>query len=224
VIPARRGSQRLFEKNIRVLRGKPMLAYTIEAALSSTVFERVYVSTEDDEIAGLAEANGAAAHLRPTELAGDLVSATEVCIDLYVARREMGEVYDALVCLQPSSPLRSADDVRRAWMLFQASKADFLVSVTPIDPHYFHWAVQGSPGRSDWKLYFGHDYMIERPLLPPVSRPNGAIKIARVAPVLNERNFFGENLAVYEMPEERSLHVAELFDFRLAEYLLHSNQ
>jgi CMP-N-acetylneuraminic acid synthetase len=216
VVPARRGSKRLAEKNLRPLAGRPMLAYTVAAAQASGVFERVFVSTEDAEIARLAEALGAVAHPRPDELAGDLVSATDVCLEL--AEAHAGEGYDAVVCLQPSSPLRAAADVRGAWERFSASGADYLVSVTSIDPHYFHWAV----ARNDagWAMVFGDRYMLERPLLPPVFRPNGAIKIARLAPLAARRNFFGAPLEVYEMPEERSIHVAEALDHAWAEYLL----
>jgi CMP-N-acetylneuraminic acid synthetase len=69
-------------------------------------------------------------------------------------------------------------------------------------------------------MVFGDKYMMERPLLPPVYRPNGSIKIGRAGPLAEIRNFFGPNLAAYVTPEERSLHVAERFDFELAEHLL----
>ncbi len=221
VIPARRGSKRLALKNIKPLAGKPMLAYSIEAALHSGLFETVYVSTEDTEIGAIAERFGARFHLRPPELAGDLVSATDVCIEVFQVLQTAGETYDAIICLQPSSPLRNAQDICGSWEMFCLSKADYLVSVTPIDPHYFHWAVQQNGDQdSDWAMYFGDQYMIERPLLPPVFRPNGSIKIGRADPLLEHRNFFGPHLAVYQTPEERSVHVAEAFDFDLAAFLL----
>ena len=216
-IPARRGSKRLHDKNIVPLGGRPMLAYTVDAAIESELFERVYVSTEDDAIAQLAGELGATPHHRPRQLAGDLVSATDVCLDAFEAA---GGSYEAIVCLQPSSPLRDARDVRGAWEAFAASGADFLVSVTPIDPHYFHWALEPD---GEWHhMVFGERYLVERPLLPPRYRPNGAIKIGRSGPLAERRDFFGPRLAVYEMPEERSVHVAEAFDLRLAEHLLSS--
>jgi CMP-N-acetylneuraminic acid synthetase len=214
VIPARRGSKRLPEKNVAQLGGRPLLAWTIDAALESSLFERVLVSTEDSSFAELARDLGATPHARPLELAGDLVSATEVCLDALDAHRG----YDAVVCLQPSSPLRVSRDVRGAWERFLVSGADFLVSVTPIDPHYFHWAVE--PEGEWWHMVFGDRYLIERPLLPPVHRPNGAIKIGRSGPLRERRDFFGPRLAAYEMPEERSIHVAEPLDLLLAESLL----
>ena len=218
VIPARRGSKRLPLKNILPLGGRPMLAYSVEAARESGVFDVVWVSTEDDQIARIAEEHGARVHERPVDLAGDLVSATDVCIDVLQARAAAGEAHDAVMCLQPSSPLRIAEDVRGSWEHFVASGADYLVSVTPIDPHYFHWAVHRTG--DDWAMVFGDQYMIERPLLPPVYRPNGSIKIGRAAPLTDRRNFFGPRLTVFETPEARSVHVAERFEFDLADFLL----
>src|SRR6266849_2749447 len=177
VIPARRGSKRIPEKNIIDLGGRPMVAYTIEAALDSDIADSVYVSTEDPEIGRIAESYGAIYHRRPVELSSDLVSATEVCLEIEERLRKKSERYDSIVCLQPSSPLRSATDIHESWQCFSNSNADFLVSVTPIDPHFFHWAVHQTA--AGWQMYFGDKFLMERPLLPPVYRPNGAIKIAK---------------------------------------------
>jgi len=218
VIPARAGSKRLPFKNGRDLLGRPMLEYTIAAANDSGVFADVYVSTEDATLARIAQAAGARLHDRSLELAGDMVAATDVCLDLASARERDGDRFDAIVCLQPSSPLRTADDVRTSWRCFVESNASFLVSVTPIDPHYFHWAVHQSP--EGWKLFFGDRFLAERQLLPPVFRPNGAIKIGRTSAIRTAGHFFGTPLEVYVMPEERSVHVAEQCDFDRAELLL----
>lgn len=215
VIPARRGSKRLANKNLYPLAGRPMLAYTVEAALESGIFTSVIVSTEDEEIAEVARAFGAVAHPRPKELAGDLVSATDVCIEAFEKLGGSVDEIGGIVCLQPSSPLRSAEDIRESWRTFVEREADYLVSVTEIDPHYFHWALKGGDG--DWKMWFGDDFLMERPLLPPVFRPNGAIKIGRPGPLIERRNFFGPRLCVHPMPEERSVHVAFQFDAIVAE-------
>lgn len=218
VIPARGGSKRLPFKNGLPLAGRPMLEYTIAAARDSGVFDHVYVSTEDDRLAQIAGAAGADVHRRPLELSGDLVSATDVCLQVATTRERAGEVYDSLVCLQPSSPVRNAADVRTAWDRFVASDADFLVSVTPVDPHYFHWAVHESS--EGWQMFFGDRFLVERPLLPPVFRPNGAIKIGRIERLRAAANFFGAPLEVYMMPEERSIHVADAWDFEQAKQAL----
>jgi CMP-N,N'-diacetyllegionaminic acid synthase len=195
-----------------------MLAFTVEAALRSNLFEHVYVSTEDEEIALVALQYGADVHQRSLELAGDLVSATEVCLEVLDACVSRDADYEAVVCLQPSSPLRTTADVRGAWDRFCCTEADYLVSVTPIDPHDFHWAVR--PSGEWWTMYFGEEFLVERPLLPPVYRPNGAVKIGRVDPLAKRRDFFGPRLATYEMPEERSVHVATRYELDLCEFLL----
>lgn len=216
VIPARRGSKRLPLKNIRTFAGRPMLAYSIDAAVDSGLFEVVTVSTEDDEIAGIARSCGAYVHCRPAALADDATSATDVCLD--AADGQAVDAQDAIVCLQPSSPLRSADDIRGCWDEFVARRADFLVSVTAIDPHYFHWAVHDSG--AGWAPWFGDRYIVGPEAMPPVFRPNGSVKIARLAPLRELQHFFGSPLAAFETPESRSIHVASQADFIMAEALL----
>ena len=217
VIPARRGSKRLPQKNILPLCGEPMLNYSVRAAIESGIFDYVYIYTEDDEIGEIAVRAGAIFHRRPIKLAGDLLSATDVCLEIAHSLRDKGTNYDVIVCLQPSSPLRSAEDIKGSWQSFINAKASYLVSVTPIDPHYFHWALAEKP--DGWEMYFGNKFMLERPLLPPVYRPNGSIKIAKLGELAVTKNFFGKPLATYITPDERSIHVAERFDFDVAEYL-----
>lgn len=215
-VPARLGSKRLPRKNLLPLAGRPLLAHTITTARESGLFDAVFVCTESAEIADAARARGATAPvLLPPELCGDLVASHVPCQNL---AGSLGRADDVLVCLQPTSPLRSVDDIHAAVERFRRDDLDFLVSITPIDPHYFHWAVRS--GADGWGMYFGNQYLIERPLLPSVHRPNGAIKIARLGRLREVGHFFGPRLGVVEMPEERSVHVATQFDFDLCEFLL----
>jgi len=218
-IPARGGSKRLARKNVRELAGKPMIAYSVEAALQSELFDKVYVCTEDKEIAEIARRFGAAVpELVPQDLCGDMVASHIPC--QYIASRvpEHKEI-DSLMCLQPSSPLRSAQDIRDAVERFSPGQFDFVVSVTPVDPHDFHWAVVPGEG-TYWKMFFGSKYLMERPLLPPVYRPNGSIKVAKLSALASIGHFFGESLGVIETPLERSVHVAVEFDLKLCETIL----
>ena len=193
-IPARGGSKRLSRKNLRELNGRPMLAYTISAALESGISEAVHVCTEDDEIADTARKYGALVHRILPEMAGDEVS----------------------------SPLRSSHDLVESIRVIERSEADFLVSVTPTDPHYFHWAmVEDHEG---WRMYFRDEFLRERTQLPPAFRPNGAIKLAKVAALEASGNFFGQPLAVHQMPEERSIHVATPFDMCCAAAIMKENE
>jgi CMP-N,N'-diacetyllegionaminic acid synthase len=217
-IPARGGSKRLPRKNVRELAGKPLIAYSIEVALEAGLFEDVYVCTEDEQIAEIATQWGATVpELVPQELCGDLVASHIPC--QYIAGRLAGQSsIDSLLCLQPSSPLRSVQDIRAAVEKF-SGEFDFVVSVTPADPHDFHWALVPTEGLY-WKMFFGSQYLKERPLLPPVYRPNGSIKVARLSALVATGNFFGERLGVIETPPERSVHVAVEFDLKLCETIL----
>jgi CMP-N,N'-diacetyllegionaminic acid synthase len=219
-IPARGGSKRLPRKNMRALAGKPMIAHTIEVARRSALFDSVFVCTEDEEIAEIAHAWGAAVPiLMPEELCGDLVASHLPCQHLAAHLGAQGCAIETLVCLQPTSPLRSVDDLNMAVEKFNSNDFDFMVSVTAIDPHDFHWAVVPDGGEY-WRMYFGQQYLKERPLLPPVFRPNGSIKIARLPALAHTGHFFGERMGVLEIPPERSVHVAVEFDLKLCEQLL----
>jgi len=221
-IPARGGSKRLARKNVRDLAGKPLIAYSIEAARDSG-FHEVYVCTEDAQIAEVAVRHGAVVpRLMPEDLCGDLVASHVPCQFLAAELAKAGHWFESLLCLQPSSPLRAAADIRGAVDLYNKGTYDFVVSVTPVDPHYFHWAVVPS-SQPYWKMFFGTEYMKERPLLPVVCRPNGSIKIAKLSALSALGNFFGERLGVFETPEERSVHVATEFDLTVCKAILHES-
>jgi CMP-N-acetylneuraminic acid synthetase len=220
VIPARGGSKRLPRKNVALLGGRPLVNWTIEAAQASGVFDEVLVSTEDEEIARVAQSAGASTDpQRPEALSGDEVTNVEVCLHVYDQLADAGRRYEAVVCLQPSSPLRSGADIRDAWDRFVSSEPDFLVSATVIDPHYCHWALD-KQDNGRFGMLFGDRYLMPRQRLPKFYRPNGAIKIARINALRERRAFFGPSLDILEMPEERSTHVALPFDLAICEALL----
>lgn len=217
-VPARGGSERLARKNVAPLGGRPMIAYTIDAALRSGCFDAIYVCTDDAEIAQVSRALGASVpELVPAELAGPLVASHRPCEWL---RARAVPSADVLVCLQPTSPLRSAEDIQAGIKRYERGDVDFVVSVTPIDPHFFHWACRPRDGGDQIELVFGDRYMVERPLLPPVFRPNGSVKIASVAALRATGHFFGERLGSIETPDERSVHVATRFDADVCEMRL----
>lgn len=223
-IPARGGSKRVLRKNLRLLAGKPLIAYSIDAARASGLFDQVYVCTDDPEIADVSTRHGACVpRLMPAELCGDLVPSHAPCQFLAQELAQAGQAFESLACLQPSSPLRSPEDISGAVKKYQEGGFDFVVSVTPVDPHYFHWAVAPAEGPY-WKMFFGAEYLKERPLLPPVFRPNGSIKIARLAALASTGNFFGQHLGVFETPEQRSVHVAEEFDLKVCEAILRTER
>src|SRR6266849_842542 len=129
IIPARAGSKRLPRKNLLPFRGRPMLAYTIEAARDSRCFDRVVVSTEDDEIAGVARTAGAAVFKRSPELATDTARVTDVCLDVLAGEERAGRSYDVFACLHATAPLRRAEDIVAVVSLIECG-AEFAMAVT----------------------------------------------------------------------------------------------
>jgi len=221
VLPARGGSERLPGKNIRLLCGKPMIAYTIECARTSGVFDEIYVSTDSQEIAEAARAFGASAPtMLPARFALPDQASMGACAYMHdwLQNHGMGK-WDYLFCLQPTSPLRQVQDIIAAKEIAEAGDLEHVVSCTPIDPHYHHWAMREQDGLL--QPVFGPEYHVDRKYLPEALRPNGAIKIMRTDLIKKHETFFDSNkVGFIKMPEERSVHVAFETDFLLAEVLL----
>lgn len=224
VIPARRGSKRVKLKNILPINGKPVIAYTIIEAIKTKLFDKVYVATEDKEIADISRKYGAIVPLlMPKKICGDHTASWVPCDYLikYLAKTE-GAEYENLLCLQPTSVLKKSVDIIEGMKVFLKNKNDFLVSVTSIDPHYFHWAMMKD--ENSWRMYFRDRYLKDRHELPQVYRPNGAIKIANIEKLRKYGHFFGKNLGVIFMPEERAIHIASQLDIELADLLLKKDE
>lgn len=130
IITARGGSKRIPRKNVKEFCGKPIIVYSIEAALQSGVFDEVMVSTEDEEIAGLAKAAGAQVpFMRSSGNAGDYASTDDVLMEVLTAYRKQGKEFDAFCCLYPTAPFVTADRLREAMKLLE--KADSVMPVVP---------------------------------------------------------------------------------------------
>jgi CMP-N-acetylneuraminic acid synthetase len=197
-----------------------MVAYSIEAAQQTVSFDDVYVCTDDAEIADIARDYGATVpYLMPDELCTDLSGSHEPCLHLADHLAEEGDPRETIVLLQPTSPLRLPVDIEDGLAEFQSGNYDFVVSVTHIDPHYFHWAMKE---RDDgyWQMHFGDRYLQERPTLPDRYRPNGSIKIADLDALAETGHFFGDNCGVIETPMERSVHVGTQYEFDITEFLM----
>lgn len=223
IIPARGGSKRLPLKNIRLLAGKPMVVYTIEAALQSEVFDEVCVSTESEEIAEVARQCGAEVpFMRPPELAADDVGVVHVCLhalDFYVKR---GMKFNILGVLLPSSPLRTGEDIRGAHEKFLSADADFLMAVTD----YIYSPFQALHERNGHLRPFWDPlyYRKRRQDLPKVVVDNGAIYLMYVEAFRRERIFYGERLTGFHMPFARSVDVDDWLSLELAEFFLDRQQ
>jgi CMP-N-acetylneuraminic acid synthetase len=213
IIPARGGSKRLPRKNVLPFRGRPMIAHTIEAALASRCFERVLVSTEDDEIAGAAREAGAEVHERAAELASDAAGVTEVCLDVLVAEERAGRAYEAFACLYATAPLRRADDIVAVTALVD-SGCDFAMAVTTyaVAPH------QALRVAEDGTLSAMWPELVERRAseIGTLVVDNGSTYAARVAAFRRHRSFYGPRLRGHLMPRERSVDIDERQDYELA--------
>jgi N-acylneuraminate cytidylyltransferase len=146
-IPARQGSKRVPGKNVRLLRGHPLLAYTIAAARDSGVFDRVIVSTDAEEVAEIARHYGAdVPFLRPGRFAGDTSPDIEWLSFTIEELARQGATWDAFALLRPTSPFRTADTIRRAWSVFSAEQGvDSLRAVEPCTEHPGKmWVVRGA--------------------------------------------------------------------------------
>jgi CMP-N-acetylneuraminic acid synthetase len=217
LVPARGGSQRVSRKNVAPLAGRPLLAWTVETALASGLFERVVVSTEDEAIARVAEGCGAAVLPRAAALATSTATGVDVCVDALERWQASGERFDVLAFLLPTSPLRTAEDLRGAWQRFVERDADFLMAVTDYAIPPF-WALEERDGYL--RPFWGDEYLKKSQELPRVCVDNGAVYFARVDAFLRERTFYGDRLVGYWMPRERSVDIDEPVDLALAEFFL----
>ncbi len=220
VIPARGGSKGVPRKNIRLLAGVPLIAHTIRAAQAAQRVDRILVSTDDAEIAAIARQWGAdVPFLRPTELSGDRAAQIDVVLHaLRQAEALDGVRYSHVLLLQPTAPLRTADDIDAALQLLLTSGCDAVVSYTPVESAHPFYMVTLEDGRPKPLLDVPAG-MTARQQYPEVYRRNGAIYATRREVILR-RSFYGEDVRAYIMPPERSVNIDSLFDFELAEFLL----
>jgi len=132
IIPARGRSKRIPRKNIKSFCGKPILAYSIEAALRSELFDEVMVSTDDEEIAAISEQYGASLpFLRSTEMSGDYATTTGVLLEVIEKYHQRGQRFSCICCIYPTAPFVTAEKLNRAFQLLCRSGADALIPVVP---------------------------------------------------------------------------------------------
>ncbi len=213
VIPARGGSKRLPGKNIALLGGKPLIVHSIHAALGSGVIDRVIVSTDDDGIAAVASSAGAdVPFMRPPHLSTDDATSVDVLVHaLEWFKRAEGYEPACVFLLQPTSPLRTAEDIRacRA-LLVDGVDAVAGVSDDPRSPCIV------TPNADGTVTVAPHD---GSPLPPGTFSLNGAAYLIRTDVFLNERTLHPRRTVAYVMPSDRSVDVDTAEDFARAEEL-----
>jgi CMP-N-acetylneuraminic acid synthetase len=225
IIPARKGSKRLPGKNLLNISGKPLIAWTIEAARQSGVFDRIMVSTDDNEIARVAEKYGAEVPcLRPPELSGDEATTADV-IEYCLKKMNVPDqdYFSHLACLQPTSPLRSADDIRLAVEMLEGKNADAVISVCR-NEHSPLWSNTLPPDFNMSNFLEKNIQKTPSQKLPDYYRLNGAIYLCDVKRFLEEKSLFlPDNIYAYIMSRKSSIDIDDDIDFELASIYLSRN-
>ena len=222
IIPARGGSKRLPGKNLLEIAGKPLLAWTVEAAVKSGIFERIIVSTDSPELAEIARKFGAEVPFtRPAGLATDKSSSVDVLEHSLITLGLDGKSeYSHFACLQPTSPLRTAADLKAAGDLLAEKKADAVISVCKTE-HSPLWSNTLSEDGSMGNFLNKELQKTPSQDLPIYYRLNGAIYFCSIERFLTEKTLFlGSNIYAYEMSRRNSIDIDDEVDFDLAHIYL----
>lgn len=220
IIPARGGSKGLPGKNKINLLGKPLIAYSIEAAQQSLIKGDIIVSTDDVETAEIAKKYGAQIpFMRPSELSGDKASGMDVVFHALNFAKENGKLYDFVILLQPTSPLRTHKDIQDAMNLLIRTNARAVVGVSVCDHHPF-WT--NSLPENNFMGNFLREEVKDkqRQELPIHYQINGAIYMGYVDYIKEKKVFVDDKTIAYIMPSERSIDIDAEKDLVLAEYYL----
>lgn len=223
IIPARSGSKGLKDKNIKMLNGKPLISYTIEAALQSNLFDEVMVSTDSEKYAQIAMEYGASIpFLRSEELSSDSASSWDVVKEIINHYEEKGKKFDTITLLQPTSPLRNKKHIIEAFDMYYANKAKFIASVCEVD-HSPLWTNSLPENLSLVNFINDEIYSKPRQLLDTFYRLNGAIYIVDKYHLLNEMNLYKKDSYAYIMSKKSSVDIDDELDFKIAEVLIKEN-
>lgn len=219
IIPARSGSKGLADKNIKELNGKPLIFYSIEAAIKSACFDTVMVSTDSEKYANVAKNGGAEVpFLRSEVTSTDTASSWDMVLEVLDRYRDQGKSFDTFCLLQPTSPLRSAEDISEAYKMMIEKNAVAIVSMTELE-HPLSWC--GTLGASNSiEGFIKKQGNAQRQAQAKYFRPNGAIYIASVNEFRKEPFLYRSGSYAYIMPKERSVDIDTAFDFKFAEFLL----
>jgi len=219
VVPARGGSKSIPGKNIRPLGGKPLLAWSIEVARQVGEIDRVIVSTDDAQIAAVGRAHGAEVYTRPPHLATDEALVIDALKDLLRALHAEGETPEWALLLEPTCPLRTAEDVRDCLKLVAQGGYDSVATFkdAELNPHRAWRLIDGAPevfipGAIPW---------LPRQKLPKAYQLNGAVYVFRTSLLAQEaKSLLVGKLGAVLMPRERSQDIDDAIDFTIVEALL----
>lgn len=219
IIPARSGSKRLPGKNIKMLLGKPLIAWTIEAALTSKLFDLVLVSTDSKEIADISEQYGAIVPgLRPTLLASDTATTNDVVAHMVsLVESRWGKVNNVTL-LQPTSPLRTSENIINAYELYNKMRSSSVISVC-LTEHPIQLCNR-LPRNLSMSGFISKDNNVRGQELEPYYRVNGAIYIFERKFVGSLSDIYHEHSYAYIMRQDESIDIDQQLDFDIAELIL----
>lgn len=219
LIPARSGSKGVTQKNIKLLAGKPLIAYTIAEARRSKSIADIVVSTDSEEIQSIAiQYDAEAPFLRPAHLATDIAKSIDVVIHALHALKDQNRHYDAVVLLQPTNPFRTAAFIDLAIDTYVENNYDSLISVLPV-PHEYnpHWVFEPTP-TGTLRIATGEQEIISRRQdLPQAFFRDGSIYITSVDILLNKHSFYSDKLGYVVADPTRHVNIDTMEDWELAE-------
>jgi N-acylneuraminate cytidylyltransferase len=212
LIPARGGSKGVARKNIKLLAGKPLIAYTIEAALKVSIIDDVYVTTDDKEIAAIAKEYGAKVIDRPVQLACDTATSEAALLHAQALLLDSKVEISLIVFLQCTSPFRTSVDIERAILQLKSEEADSLLSVSPT--HKFLWEMKNGEAYS---INYNYKCRPRRQDMNQQYVENGSIYIYKPCVLEKYENRLGGKVTLYVMRENQILDIDTEEDFYYAE-------
>ena len=219
VIPARGGSKSVPGKNLRPLKGKPLLKWAVDSARQLSTIDRVIVSTDDAEIARVGRESGAEVYPRPAHLATDTALVVDALQDLVATLRREGESAEWMMLLEPTCPLRSQSDIEECLSLLETDRFDSVATFKAADlnPHRA-WKIQGNTPET---FIAGAIPWLPRQALPLAYQLNGAVYVFRMNLLdAASRSVLPGKVGAVIMPKERSYDIDEAMDFTIVEALL----
>lgn len=224
IIPARGGSKGIPKKNIKLLNGKPLLAYTTEIALQSTLLTEVIVSTDNDEIIEIAKTLGVKVPFkRPSELAQDQTPTIDVVLHTLEWYEKQNVNFDAVCLLQVTYPFRTSAFLNAAIRKFISSDCDTLISVQEVPDQYNpHWAFEKNAD-GYLEIATGEKNIISRRQeLPKVYHRDGAIYLTGTKTLTEVKSLFGRKICFIESLAENYINIDTFEDWKKAEYMINS--
>lgn len=219
IIPARSGSKGLKDKNIRILNGKPLLAYTIEAAIHSKQFSCIHVSTDSEEYAKIAIQYGAEVpFLRSKEMASDTASSWDTVREVLSRYQELGQTFDTIALLQPTSPLRTEEDIKKGYQILKEKNADSIISVCEAE-HSPLWC-NTLPEDQSMNGFLKRSDNAPRQKLSVYYRLNGALYIVKTEIILEKKDIYQNHSYAYPMSQECSVDIDTELDFCIAKAIM----